>query len=505
MVIASAVTEKGVCMKNDFLSLISNDDMPLHEKLDVYADYNVYPFHMPGHKRQEMGLSHPERIDITEIEGFDNLNHAEGILKEEQAHMARVFGADKSFFLVNGSTVGVITAMFASVARGGKIIVSRNCHKSAYNGILLRELEAVYVYPRETISGIQGSIAPEDIEAALKANPDAGAVFITSPTFDGVVSDIEKISEIVHGYNIPLIVDEAHGAHFGFSDKFPKKAISLGADVVIESMHKTLPAYTQTAALHVKGDRVNPAEIQKYLSIFQTTSPSYILMSGLTQCTCIMEQHGKELMDTLYERLIKFYENTKDLKCLEVFQPEDTAPGADPAILDRDISKILVFCRRAGISGKVLYERLSHDYGIQMEVAAGDYVNGLTSPMDTQEGFDRLEKALKELDEEYSARAKEPEVQAQKKEIHSLRKPHEKAAEIYEANETPKVTVSMKEAEGKVSGEFVYLYPPGIPFIVPGEVIPEGFAESVSSLKSSGYIVQGLEDMSAETIKILKD
>lgn len=490
-------------MENRFLSLIPDNTMPLQEKLEKYAECNVYPFHMPGHKRQDMGLEEPWRIDITELEGFDNLNHAEGILKEEQAHMARVFGADSSFYLVNGSTVGVITAIFAAVPRGGKILVSRNCHKSAYNAILLRELEAVYLYPRETESGLQGNIAPQDVEVALEMQPDINAVLVTSPTFDGVVSDIASISEIAHAHGIPLIVDEAHGAHLGFSEHFPQKALACGADLVIESTHKTLPSYTQTAALHVKGNRVSRDVVQKYLSIFQTTSPSYILMTGLSHCTRVMETQGKELMDQLYERLMKFYENTKDLKCLKVLQPEDTKN--DPSVWKRDISKIIVFCGKAGITGQELFDRLAHEYAIQMEMAAGEYVNAICSPYDTQEGFDRLEEALKEMDREYASGDRQEITMEQKDEIRRLYLPREKRMKIYEAEESYKKTIPLKEADAKVSAEFVYLYPPGIPFLVPGEVIPEGFGETVMKLRDGGYSIQGLQDMSSETIRIIHE
>lgn len=493
-------------MDDELASLIWDDTLPLHEKLEKYSHSNIYPFHMPGHKRQDMGIVHPELVDITEIEGFDNLHHADGILKNEQEHMARVYGADHSFFLVNGSTAGILTAVLSAVPRGGKIVVSRNCHKSVFHAMLLRELEAVYLYPQETESGVQGSINPDDVEKALAENPDAQAVLITSPTFDGVVSDVETIAKIVHKYDLPFIVDEAHGAHFGFSDKFPKKALSLGADLVIESMHKMLPAYTQTAALHVMGDRVGCDVIKKYLSVFQTSSPSYILMAGLTRCTCILENEGPALMEAHHERLMNFYSKMQDLHCLKVLLPPAlTESGVEPeGIWKRDISRILIFCQRAGINGQELFDRLLYEYDLHLEMASGDYVTALTSMMDTDEGFERLADALLEIDRGFVAEGRARESSKETEEIHRLYLPRDKEMDIYEANDQHKKTIPLEDADGEVSGEFVYLYPPGIPFLVPGEVIPDGFAESIARLKEAHYAVHGMADLKAETIYVLE-
>lgn len=463
----------------------------LDKALEEYGKSDTYPFHMPGHKRQSLGNFLPETIDITEVDGFDNLHHADGILAEAQDRMAEVFGADKSFFLVNGSTCGLLSAICASVPKGGKILIGRNCHKAVYHGIFLQRLQVEYVYPMQTEWGIQGSIDPMDVEKALRNHPDIKAVLITSPTYDGVVSDIQSISQIVHAHNIPLIVDEAHGAHFGFSKGFPEKALSLGADVVIESIHKTLPGFTQSAALHVKGERVNVKKLQKYLGIFQTSSPSYILMAGLDRCTRMLAEQGDQLMAEYEAKLQAFYECAKEFRHLQVF-PLDVK---DIGIFARDMSKILIFAD----SGNELAKTLLVKYGLQMEMESGHYVTALTSLMDTQEGFDRLLAALSELDGQYTDVAEKTDWSLL---MDQLYLPKEKKMEIETAYECDSRTIAFAEAAGEMCCEFAYLYPPGIPFLVPGEVISENVVEITARLVAEGFEIQGLEDLGGERIKV---
>ena len=269
----------------------------LDQKLEKYATGEIYPFHMPGHKRAGLFFPNPYQIDITEIDGFDNLHHPEGILKDGMAHAAKVFGAKQTFYLVNGSTCGLLAAVSAAVPKRGRLLMARNCHKAVYHAAYLRELSVDYLYPQITEAGIQGAIRPDEVRLALAGEKKYDAVVITSPTYDGVVSDIEAIARIVHEHGIPLIVDEAHGAHFGFSEAFPVSAKALGADVVIQSIHKTLPAFTQTALLHLQSDRVSEAEMRKFLGIYETSSPSYIFMAGIEKCVRMLE--NREILENI--------------------------------------------------------------------------------------------------------------------------------------------------------------------------------------------------------------
>ena len=297
----------------------------IFDKLKNYSDSDYYAFHMPGHKRNLdlMDGTSPYRIDITEIDGFDDLHHAEGILRDAQERAARVYQADETHFLVNGSTVGIISAILGTTEKGDSILVARNCHKSVYHAIYLNELDPVYLYPKfDTEQGLSTEIDAADVQKALEEHPKIRAVMIVSPTYDGVVSDIEKIAEIVHAKGCPLIVDEAHGAHFRFSDYFPVSATDLGADVVIHSLHKTLPSLTQTALIHFNGNRIDRERLRYYLTVYQSSSPSYILMASIDECVRGMDECREEIMDTYVECLQQARERLKQLKNIKLIEAE---------------------------------------------------------------------------------------------------------------------------------------------------------------------------------------
>ena len=266
--------------------------------------------------------------------------------------MAEVFGAHKSFFLVNGSTAGILAAICACTSKDGRILMARNCHKSVYHAALLQELSIDYIYPSANEYGIAEDISADTIPEMLSHAPSdkpCQAIVITSPTYDGIVSDISAIAEIAHAHKIPLIVDEAHGAHFGFSGGFPQKALSYGADIVIESLHKTLPAFTQSAALHLADSPyVDEPKIMQYLSIFQTSSPSYILMAGLDQCTQMLKARcAKPVFHVRKKKLTAFYEKAVSLKqifcivCKRASSEFETF-RTDRSPIPKDPSKILI-------------------------------------------------------------------------------------------------------------------------------------------------------------------
>lgn len=457
-------------------------------KLAEYANSDIYPFHMPGHKRQMNCLWNPYEIDITEIEGFDNLHHASDILKEAQDRAAELYGSKKAYYLVNGSTCGILAAICAATAKGDQVLVARNCHKAVYHAIYLHELVPEYIYPEITRQGIQGQMQVESIRQALKKNSKIKAVVITSPTYDGVVSDIKSIAEVVHQYGIPLIVDEAHGASFGMSKDVPVNAIQCGADVVIVSVHKTLPAFTQTALLHICSERVSQKKIEKYLGIFETSSPSYILMAGIERCVRFMTENKDELFPIYIERLQQFYKQVENLKCLRVIRGSDFS---EQEAFDFDESKILIFTDDTGISGKELHDELLHQYGIELEMVAGNYVLALSSIMDTQEGFNRLAKAIIEIDKKLQACA---QVQEKKQIDVSIYQRMERSMEIHEAENARVKMIELKDSSGRISADYVYLYPPGIPLIVPGEKITEQLICDVQSAIEIGLDVEGLAD-----------
>lgn len=487
----------------------------LDDKLKAYGKSDYYPFHMPGHKRRKISFQTPEEIDITEIEGFDNLHHAEGILKEAQERMAETFGADHSFFLINGSTAGLLAAISAAVTHNGRILMARNCHKAVYHAVYLNDLSADYLYPDVTEYGISGCISPEEtrhcLEKAAREKNMYQAVVITSPTYDGIVSDVEKIAESAHRYGIPLIVDEAHGAHFGFDPAFPVKAQSCGADYVIESLHKTLPSLTQTAVLHVADSPfADLKRLKMYLQIYQSSSPSYVLMAGMDRCSRILRKQGRSLFQTFTKRLQRFYQEAGSLRYVDVFGAEDfrdcdgpvrygKAAGKHAGIPARDYSKILICAVRAGLNGESLQEVLLEKYHLQMEMASGHYVTALTSIMDTETGFKRLMDALRDIDRTAAGRQEKHVEEELKKEKYRLTaqdiyRRNEKYCEIAQAVNAGKEEIGLAQAAGRISGDFVYLYPPGIPLLAPGEVISSEMVSVLGSCLADGLEVMGIEN-----------
>lgn len=471
----------------------------LKETLAAYRDTDMYPFHMPGHKRQATYFPNPYEMDITEIEGFDNLHHAQGILAEAQQRAADLYGSKECFYLINGSTCGLLAAISAAGRRGEKILVARNCHKAVYHGLFLRELHGEYLYPRITDLGIQGKITGEQVEEAFFEHPDIAAVVITSPTYEGIVSDVKEIADIAHRHGAPLIVDEAHGAHFGFGAGFPENAVRQGADAVVMSLHKTLPAFTQTALLHVCSDRIDREKIKKYLGIYETSSPSYVLMAGMDSCIQKMEEEGQQLFLSYRKKLDSFYKSVGDLGKLHVMCREDLSAGE---AFDWDDSKIVIFTGTSGMTGKELYRKLLEEYHLQMEMVSGDYVLAMTSVMDTEEGFSRLSGALHELD--LSDRETcVPKAASSKGLTERIYRPNRREMEICQAWELPKKEVSFEEAIGRMAADFIYLYPPGIPMIVPGEIIGEDFADRIRECREQKLTVEGSENLSSGRINVV--
>lgn len=382
--------------------------------------------------------------------------------------------------------------------------MSRNCHKAAYHGVFLNRLRVEYIYPQIIEEfGIQGGLVPEDVEQVLKTDHDIQAVLVVSPTYDGIVSDIEKIVEICHGCGIPLIVDEAHGAHFRYHKGFPVSALDLGADVVIQSLHKTLPAFTQTSILHVKGDLVDRERLEHYLQIFQSSSPSYLFMAGMERCLKFMEEKtemtgGWRRMDQFYHRLVKLRKELGAMKHLRLLEEDQKGKNG---VYDLDISKVIISTRGTGINGEELGEWLRRDYHLEMEMCAAEYVTAITTVMDTEEGLRRLRNALLEIDGKLSDRVESQDC-GKKNQRYEL-KP-ETVMSIADGWEQADKKISLEDSVGRISGEYIYLYPPGIPFVVPGEKISQEVVDLVKRYQKCGYSVQGMADQNCKEIRVVR-
>ncbi len=476
----------------------------LYEKLNNFRNSSEYAFHMPGHKRiiEDDLFQEICKIDITEIEGFDNLHHPEGILKQEQEFASQLYNAKKTFFLVNGSTCGVLAAICGVTTSKDSIVMARNSHKSAYNAVYLRELQPFYVYPQtaKEKTYISGAIKAEDVVMQMEKS-HARVVFLTSPTYEGVLSDIRVIAQEVHKRKGILIVDEAHGAHLGFHSGFPKSAVTEGADIVIQSMHKTLPSLTQTALLHICSDRVSVFEIARQLSVFQTSSPSYVLMSSMSRCLHLLREKGEEYFDRYVKKLNNFYARVKKLKHLEILLPEKAQAIFKSEVDPSKVSILIENCQNENgmpYIGKDLAKDLLEKYQLQIEMVSENYVLAMTSICDTQEGFDRLEHALFEIDRQLTKKDK-----LEEKRIDEVLKT-DAVMSIKAALEAEKMRLEWSKCISEISGEYIYLYPPGSPIITPGERITEEIYERIERYKISGLNVQGPEEYDLSYLWIVK-
>lgn len=490
--------------------------MFLYNRLEAYGQSDYYGFHMPGHKRNEKIMENtlPYKLDITEIEGFDDLHHAKGLLKAAQERAAKVYHAEETCYLVNGSTVGILSAILGCTRKGERILMARNCHKSVYAAVYMNALTPVYIYPEYDVkNGLNGVVDAEKIREVLYADckreaqeqgkeVQAGkvpsvqknriqAVVITSPTYDGVVSDVQSIAAAAHEFGIPLIVDEAHGAHFGFHPYFPENANQQGADVVIHSLHKTLPSLTQTALLHMNGNVANRERIRKYVHMLQTSSPSYVLMASIDECIHFLEKQKAANTKSVFESYTKRLEKLRaELGRLEQLRLVETN--------SYDRSKIVISTRGTAYSGKQLYEELIIKYHLQMEMASREYVLAMTSVCDTDDGFERLKCALSEIDEGLKAGKQKQAVLKEDGNIVSAALPHLEmyctSAQTEELSESEGAVVfrTLKESVGMAALEYAYVYPPGIPIIVPGERISGKAVDLLEQYERNGFDIEGL-------------
>jgi len=506
--------------------------MKLIDRLKEYGKSDFYAFHMPGHKRQEeLGITlfpNPFSVDITEIDGFDNLHHPEGILKESMERAAAVYGADRTYYLVNGSTCGILAAISSAVSDGKKLLMARNSHKSAYHAAMLNRMETEYIYP-EIIeeSGIQGGIEPGELRRILEADKEnrIGAVFLTSPTYEGIVSDIKNLAEIVHERGIPLIVDEAHGAHFAFYEGegenrqtgrlFPRSALQCGADLVIQSIHKTLPSLTQTAVLHLKEGIADRERLEFYLRIYQSSSPSYVMMASIDNCIEYMAGEGRKRLEQLGRRLEHWMEDAKQWSCLRVL---DDHVLEENGAFDRDISKLVVGispqAEKAGINGTALAEAVRRRFHLEPEMCCDRYVLYMTSLMDSEESLFKLSAALTQIDKEIAGalcmgRNEGTEGISEEMEKHSGKqgtltwtRDVPRRISMAEAVNKKGRRIRLEDACGCISRGFLTVYPPGVPAVVPGEMISQETAELLLKNAGLGLTVEGLDsDGSIDAVK----
>ncbi len=435
--------------------------MTLLDHLKTYTD-TMLPMHMPGGKRRFVS-DLPYRWDVTEVEGTDDLHDPTGILAEVQSRASALWGAERSFVLVNGSTGGILSAIRAT--GDGELLMARNCHKSVYNAAALCRRKTHYLLPA------QEEIRAADLASALDAHPAVTTAVITSPTYHGVISDVAALARVCHAQNVTLIVDEAHGAHLGFG--FGQSAVSLGADIVIQSLHKTLPALTQTAVLHCK-ERFAHA-IARENAVFETSSPSYILMASADECFAFLSSDtGRQAMDIYKNNLLAVREKLR--KGLQNFRLLKSPRY--------DIGKLVILTHGTDCTGRELANRLRADYRIETEMSLPYSLTAMTSLCDTEKELTAFADAILAIDKAVSP--------AQTSVLPALTLPQQvyPAYAVYGKEGT---CLPIEEAVGKISLSYLWAYPPGIPLLVPGERVDETVLRAARQYETAGIPLHGLE------------
>lgn len=483
------------------MKYLSQESAPILEALEKMKSARLVPFDVPGHKR---GRGNPELteflgkqcldVDVNSMKMLDNLCHPVSVIKEAEALAAEAFGASHAFFMVGGTTSSVQAMVLSAVGRGDKIIMPRNVHRSAINALILCGAIPVYVNPQMDCSlGISLGMRMEEVEEAIRKNPDAKAVLVNNPTYYGICSNLKGITELAHAHGMLVLADEAHGTHFYFSDRLPVSAMAAGADMAAISMHKSGGSLTQSSML-LCGPRVNSGHVHQMINITQTTSGSYLLMSSLDISRRNLALHGQEIFD----KVIDLVEYARDeINSLGDYYAYGRELVNGDSIYDFDVTKLSVFTRPVGLAGVEVYDILRDEYDIQTEF--GDMANLLAyvSVGDRPKDIERLVAALAEIRRNYrkdsskmlKAEYMEPVVKCSPQ----------------EAFYAEKEALAMEKAAGRVVGEFVMCYPPGIPVLAPGELVTEKILAYIRYAKKKGCQMTGTEDMTLRTINVMKE
>ncbi len=419
----------------------------LHDRL---KNLENYPFHMPGHKRNnKFGISGSE-IDITEIESFDNLHSPSGIILQLEKQLSDFYSSKYSFISTGGSTCCILAAIFALCEEGDEIILARNCHRSVYHACEIRNLKTHFINANfiEEL-GCYGSIKQDDLNSILACNPHAKAIVITSPTYDGITSKIKT--------NVPLIVDAAHGAHFPFGN-FPQYP---HGDIVISSLHKTLPCLTQTAVVNVYNEKFKD-RVKKFMDIFETTSPSYVLMNSIS-ISCEYLLSSKKDFQKLSDNLDNLYKMPLSKLEFKIFD---------------DKSKIIVSCSKTNITGVDLANILRKKYKIECEYASVNYVNLISTVADEKYAFEKLSNALKEIDKSL--------ITATQRVIPKFSMP---TIECHPSKIDSSEETLLENAYGKISAEIISSYPPGGVIINIGERYTKEIIDYIQFLNKNGICI----------------
>jgi len=476
---------------------------PLFTALRNHAEQDPVQFHIPGHKK---GIgSDPEfrsfigdnalSIDLINIAPLDDLHQPTGVIEEAQQLAADAFGSDYTYFSVQG-TSGAIIAMILSVCvPGDKIIIPRNIHKSVLSAIIFAGARPIFISPaRDKNLGIDHGITTSSVKRALQRHPDAKAVLVINPTYFGICANLKEIVDLVHSYHIPVLVDEAHGVLIHFNEKLPMSAMEAGADMAATSVHKLGGSMTQSSVLNVKKGLVNPQRIQTILSMLTTTSTSYILLASLDTSRRNLALHGEAIANKAIELAEEARAAINQIPGLYSFGQEILG---DEATYDFDPTKVTIHVRHLGITGYDTENWLREHFNLEIEMSDMYNILCLVTPGDTSESVQKLIIALKTLSETYFEGAEARELVVKIPEIPQLSLTPRDA--FYGETET----IPFKESAGRIIAEFIYVYPPGIPILLPGEVISQKNIDYIIEHVEVGLPVKGPEDRNIEFVKVI--
>lgn len=475
---------------------------PLIHALRHWTARNHAPFYTPGHKhgrgmgRDFQDLWHHAGLqgDLPELPGLDNLASPTGPIADAQALAAQTFGADHTRFLVNGSTAGVIAGILATCSPGDRILLPRNIHRSVISGLIHSGAVPVYIQPEYLPAlDIAHSVTPAAVEQALQQHPNIRAVLLVAPTYYGVSGDLQAIANIVHRYNMPLLVDAAHGAHFGFHPSLPPSALTLGADLVVQSTHKLLGAMTQAAMVHIKGDRVDLDRLDRALQLVQSSSPNYLLLASLDSAQEQMAAHGQELLDrtlALTDKARAALQHIPNLRTLDFSQPTAGCGYFDPTRLTVDVTDL-------GLTGFAADDLLCEEYQVVAEMPALRHLTFIISIGNQEWDIEMLIAGFQGL-------AKQ---QAGSNPLHlppcaqpPLAVPALMPRDAFFARQE---VVPIELAVDRICAELVCPYPPGIPVLIPGEVVTRAAISYLQNILDSGGDIAGSSDPDLHTLRVL--
>lgn len=480
---------------------ITQNNAPIYEALLKHKENRIVPFDVPGHK---CGKGNPEltdflgksclSVDVNSMKSLDNLCHPVSVIKQAEELAAEAFGADHAFFMVNGTTSAVQAMIFSAVKTGEKIIMPRNVHRSAINCLVLSGAIPVYVNPDINKDlGIPLGMRLEEVEQAIKENPDAKAIFVNNPTYYGICSDLKGIVELAHKNNMLVLADEAHGTHFYFGENLPISAMQAGADMSSVSMHKTGGSLTQSSFL-LTGKCVNSSHVRQIINLTQTTSGSYLLMSSLDISRRNLALNGKAIFKKVVDLANYAREEINNIGGFYTFSDKLVNGNS---VFAYDTTKLSIHTREIGLAGIEVYDILRDKYGIQVEFGDIGNMLAIISVGDNQLAIERLVSALSEIKRLYS---KDKTGMFDHEYINPIVKVSPK-----DAFNAPQKSVEISQSEGYISSEFVMCYPPGIPIIAPGELITDEILEYIAYSKGKGCMLTGTEDMAIERINVIEN